>query len=268
MAVVVAQTIPFPPSSLDLHNPTRWSKLFPLIRSSVRTVGTSHGQDIIVDEALAKSRSVHIAAVGSLGSFSSKLLDDRTVTAIVSEHRGLGAKKTTAQDITQAIQTAGATKPSVVVVRAGERRSVTPVGEDVLEIESESEIEQNHIIHVLGSATELCRTSLRHSAELLDIFAKSTVTAHSKFHTEKAEGNPAVLHTEGAVGFEKAKHAIERDLRYVMKAHAAQEDEVTYSVHYSDVNGLSRLENYIIAGEIAKYLGWCSQELVQGLADR
>jgi len=47
---------------------------------------------------------------------------------------------------------------------------------------------------------------------------------------------------------------VERDLKHVMKAHAAQDGDVTYSVHYSDINGLSRLENYIIAGEVAQYL--------------
>jgi len=40
-----------------------------------------------------------------------------------------------------------------------------------------------------------------------------------------------------------------------MRAHAAQSQKVTYSVHYSDVNGLSRLENYILGLETAKYFG-------------
>lgn len=107
--------------------------------------------------------------------------------------------------------------------------------------------------------TELwCRSSIHHMAELLKLFHTSASTAHSTFHVEKAEANPAVLHADGSAGFEKAKHAVERDLKKVLKSHAAQSGSVTFSVHYSDVNGLSRLENYILGLEIAKYLGmWC-----------
>jgi len=89
------------------------------------------------------------------------------------------------------------------------------------------------------------------------MFVKTASTAHSTFHTEKAEGNPAIFHAEGPAGFEKAKHAVERDLTHVMRAYAARSEKVTYSVHYSDVNGLSRLENYILGLEIAKYFGMC-----------
>jgi len=254
MAVVVEQTIPFPASSLDLQNSHRWNKLFPLIRPTVQTVRTAKGQNILVDTALAKSRVVQIAAVGSLGNFSSKLLDDRQVTAIVTEQSGAGLL--TAQDVQHAMQTAGAAQEQgVVIVRAGKQRRVEMHGHDLIEVESQGELEQDHLLHLLGNATETCRTGIHHTAELLKHFVKSTSTAHSKFHVEKAEGNPAVLHAEGPAGFEKAKHAVERDLEHVLRAHSAQKGQVTYSVHYSDTNGLSRLENYIIAGEIAQYLG-------------
>ena len=64
-------------------------------------------------------------------------------------------------------------------------------------------------------------------------------------------------HESGTFGYDKAKEAVERDLKAATKhiAHTAQSVPVTYSVHFSDVNGLSRLENYILAGEIASYLG-------------
>lgn len=256
MAVVVEQTIPFSSSTLDLENSSRWNNLFPLIRPSVKAVQTHKGQSILVDEALAKSKYVRVAAVGSLGNFSSKLLDDRNVTAIVTEQAGAGLL--TVQDIQHAIHSAGIGQDQgVVVVRNGKKRRVEVHSSDVLEIESESELQQDHILHLLGNATDSCRTSIHHTAEMLKGFAKSASTAHSKFHIEKAEGNPTILHIEGVAGFEKAKHAVERDLAYAMKhvAHKAQTEQVTYSVHYSDVNGLSRLENYILAGEIAQYLG-------------
>lgn len=99
------------------------------------------------------------------------------------------------------------------------------------------------------------RSSIHQIVELLKHFDKGASTAHSTFHVEKAEANPAVVHAEGHAGFEKAKHAIERDLKHVMRSQTSQQGSVTYSVHYSDVNGLSRLENYILGLEIAKYLG-------------
>lgn len=88
------------------------------------------------------------------------------------------------------------------------------------------------------------------------MFEQTATTAHSKFHTEKAEVNPAIFHAEGSSnGYEQARHAIERDLKHVMRSHTGQEGSVTYSIHYSDVNGLSKLENYILGLEIGKYFG-------------
>ena len=99
------------------------------------------------------------------------------------------------------------------------------------------------------------RLSIHQTAELLKLFVNSASTAHSTFHTEKAEGNPAIFHAEGSAGFEKARHAVARDLQRVLRSETTQHGPQTYSVHYSDVNGLSRLENYILGLEIAKYLG-------------
>ena len=254
MAVVVEQTIPFPPDSLDLQNPSRWNNLFPLIRPSVKSVQTPKGQTILVDEALANSKYVRVAAVGSLGNFSSKLLDERNVTAVVTEKTGAGLL--TPQDIRHAMHSGGVgPEQGVIVVRCGNKRRVEVHGSDIVEVETEGELEQDHVLHLLGSATESCRTSIHQTTEVLKGFAKSTSTSHSKFHTEKAQGNPAVLHASGASGFEKAKHAAQRDLKNAMKAQTAQTEQVVYSVHFSDVNGLSRLENYILANEIAQYLG-------------
>ena len=257
MAVVVEQTIPFSSSSLDIENPSRWNTLFPLIRPSIKAVRTPKGQSILIDAALAKSKYLRIAAVGSLGNFSSKLLDNRNVTAIVTERSGAGIL--TAQDIQHAIHSAGIGQDQgLVMVRLGKERRVEVHGSDILEIETEGELQHDHILHLLGDASDSCRTSIHHTAEMLKGFAKTANTTHSKFHVEKADGNPAVLHAEGKAGFKNAREAVERDLKHVMKVHTAniaKTKDVVYSVHFSDVNGLSRLENYILAGEIAHYLG-------------
>lgn len=255
MAVVVEQTVPFPSSSLDLQNAHRWNDLFPLIRPSVRQVQTAKGQHILVDQALAKSKYVNIVAVGNLGNFSSKLLDEKHVTAIVTEQTGAGVL--TPQDLQHALHSVGAAKEQgVVVVRSGKKRRVDVHGSDIVEVEAEGELESDHVIHLLGHATESCRTSIHQVTELLKLWAKGASTAHSQFHTEKAGSAPAIKHASGeTLGYEKVKHAVERDLKHAMKGQTAQSGQVTYSVHYSDINGLSRLENYILAKEIAEYLG-------------
>lgn len=253
MAVVVEQTIPFSSSTLDLENATRWNTLLPLIRPSIKAVQTQKGQHILVDTAKAEGKYVHVVAVGTSGNFSSKLLDDKYVTAIITQEKGAGVLHAT--DLPHALQSAGIqVKQGVVVVRAGKQKKVEAHQPDVLEIELSSELEQDHVLHLLGHATETTRSNPHHISDLLKAFVKDASTAHSKFHTEKAEGNPAVLHVDGAQAFEKAKHAVERDLKHVLKNHGSPGEDTVYSVHYSDVNGLSRLENYIIAGEIANYL--------------
>lgn len=115
------------------------------------------------------------------------------------------------------------------------------------------------------------RTSIDAVERVVDVFFQMATTAHSVFHIEKAEGNPAVFHAEGSsTGYEKAKHAIERDLQHVISKGTSWTNgsDLTYSVHYSDVNGLSRLENYILGLEIAGFLSMsCSCRGVKNVAN-
>ncbi|KXT08641.1 hypothetical protein AC579_6559, partial [Pseudocercospora musae] len=252
MAVVVEQTIPFDSKVLDIESPSRWNTLFPLIRPSVKATQTAKGQIILVDTSKARSKSVHIVAIGNLGNFSSKLLDEKYITAIVTEQTGAGILHAT--DLPYALENAGIKENNgVVVVRSGKKRVIDTHNPDLIEVVTESELEQDHLLQLLGTATDTARSNVHHVSEVLKAFTESASTAHSTFHTEKAEGNPAVLHAHGPAGFEKAKHAVERDLKHAMKA-LTSKDESVYSVHYSDLNGLSRLENYIMAGDIAKLL--------------
>lgn len=257
MAVVVEQTLPFPPASLDLTSSTRWNTLFPLLRPTIAPIQTSKGQTLLVDTSKARQNPLHIIAIGSAGNFSSKLLDEKHITAIVTESSG-GAGILTAQDIPHALQAAGIELGNgVVVVRCGKERKLDVHEPGVIEVISAGELEADHIMSLLGSATGGTKGNPHQMAELLKAFVRSACATHSTFHTEKAEGNPAIVHAEGAGAFKGCREAVERDLKSVMKTQAGQEEggEVVYSVHFSDVNGLSRLENYIVAGEIAKFLG-------------
>lgn len=91
----------------------------------------------------------------------------------------------------------------------------------------------------------------------MKVYVGTASTAHSTFHVEKEEANPAIIHAEGGLsrGYNQARQAIERDLEHVMQSCTSQAKGTTYSIHYSDVNGLSRLENYILGLEIGMYFG-------------
>ncbi|EMC93504.1 hypothetical protein BAUCODRAFT_26777 [Baudoinia panamericana UAMH 10762] len=260
MAVVVTQTIPFDQSVLEFQNGSRWHTLLPLVRPTLLSKRTSKGQAILIDQDHAKGTSVKVVVLSGAGNLSSKLLDERNVTAVAIGHAG--DQPLIAHNLQQDLQALGiSSSQGIVVLRAGNKRKIELHGDQILEVEAGSELELDHILHLLANAEESCRSSTDDVAELLKQFTKRASTAHSRFHTEKAEGNPSVLHTSGPAGFEKARHAVERDLTHVMKAHASREEQVVYSVHFSDVNGLSRLENYIIAGEVAKYFEEESQNV-------
>ena len=253
MSVVVEQTLPFNNDILDLHNPSRWNHLFPLIRPDVKAVQTSKGHSILVNEAATKSKYVRIAAVVKAGNFSSKLLDDSNVAAIVSESPG--ASDLSARDIQQEIESKSGEGQALVVVRKGTDSHAIVHSESLIEVVTSSELQQDHVLHLLTHASESTRSSFLEMPELLRSFINGVRSARSRFHTEKIDGNPAVLRAEGASGCQKAKEVVAKDLENVLKASSGQQGDVVYSVHYSDINGLSRLENYILAKEIAQYLG-------------
>lgn len=99
------------------------------------------------------------------------------------------------------------------------------------------------------------RSSIAKTREVLQNFLDSSTTVTSTFQIGKEDGRPAISHGgEDSSGYEEARHAIAKALDSVMRAHLDQKDGITHSIHYSDVNGLSRLENYILGLEIATYL--------------
>ncbi|KAL0261980.1 hypothetical protein SLS55_003415 [Diplodia seriata] len=253
MSVVVEQTIPWSPETLDLTNPKRWTTLFPLLRPSVVPVTTSKGQTILLNRALRNSPYIQIAAIGRSGNFSSKFLSDSHITAIVTETSGAGIL--TAQDVRYTLEQNGIkVGQGLVVLRAGRERRVAGPDNDVVEVVTDGELEFDHLLSLLEHATETARTSIHQTAELLKLFMKTAVTTKSEFHPAKQGENASIIHEVGHAEFETATKALEKDLTHVLRSQASQTGSVTYSVHYSDINGLSQLENYIVAYEISNYL--------------
>ena len=102
MAVVVEQTIPFSQQTLDLENPERWNRLFPLLRPSLQRQSLPGGQSILIDTRHNQQNGIQIVALSDSGCLSSTLLSDTVATAIVNEQKGKGTA--TAEDIANALQ--------------------------------------------------------------------------------------------------------------------------------------------------------------------
>ena len=95
----------------------------------------------------------------------------------------------------------------------------------------------------------------------MDHFAKSTGKTTSTFHEEKIGNAPSVTQAAEIAQFNSAKSAIDKDLSHLLSSKLASDENLVFSVHFADVNGLSRLESNILAHEISSYLGKCNQTL-------
>lgn len=116
----------------------------------------------------------------------------------------------------------------------------------------------------------ICLTGYRASFEktklLLEHFAKFATETTSNFHEEKSGNVPSIAHKDGISRFNSAKEALDKDLSNLLGSKTA-ESEVVYSVHFSDINGLSRLENNVLAHEISEYFGTEKTLLILSSAD-
>ncbi len=151
MSIVVEQTVPFSREQLDLDNPERWSKLFPLIRPSVTRTRAAKGQAVIVDRSLDGSQNVQIAAVGSTGNFSSKVLLERNIAAFTTEQHGTG--QIGAKDIAEALRANDVGCPcGLVIVKASNKRYLEVVGNGLVEVDVDGELELDHVLSLLSVA--------------------------------------------------------------------------------------------------------------------
>lgn len=92
------------------------------------------------------------------------------------------------------------------------------------------------------------------TSTLLQHFIKAVSETTSTFQERKIGNGPSVGHADEVVEFKSAKLAVEKDLNSLLSSRPLSGDDAVYSVHFSDLNGLSKLENNIIAHEISVYL--------------
>jgi hypothetical protein len=89
---------------------------------------------------------------------------------------------------------------------------------------------------------------------MLEHFTKTAVETTTSYHAHKAANRPSVVHATGTTEFNSAREAIDRDLSHLLGSYPLPDTSAVCSVHFSDLNGFSKLENNILAHEISSYL--------------
>jgi hypothetical protein len=153
MSVVVDHTLPFSSAELKLDDAKRWNKLLPLMRPSL-TTASQQKHNILIDDNLVKYPYVQIAAIGTIGNFSSKVLSENRIAAIATDT--FGHQKYSAGDIVEALKSRNfGLQTGLVVVRAGSRQDLkVHEGLGVVEIEVVGELKLDHVLSLLLSSNE------------------------------------------------------------------------------------------------------------------
>ncbi|KAM3065511.1 hypothetical protein ACMFMG_011603 [Clarireedia jacksonii] len=248
MSIVVEQTLPYTTTQLGLENPDRWSRLYPLLRPSIKVVENSNGDPVVLNTHYARDEGVLICAIGSSGAFASKLLNEPNLSAFTVEN----CKKIPSTEIVRLLKTNGfPVDNGVVVVKMSSTLSLK-AGDSVMDVQVVEELQLDHLLALLSAAGQDKKSSIENTKALLEHFIKSATKTTSRFHEQKSGNAPFVFHAFEMSEFSSAKVAIGKDLTHLLSLKQSPSDSV-YSVHYSDVNGLSRLENNILAHEISEY---------------
>ncbi len=150
MSVVVEQTLPYTATELKLEDPKRWSRLFPLIRPSVKTVEASNGQNLVViDTALTESKNVLFTAIGTVSRFSSKILSESHLAAFTTDQTGQSI--ISAEEIQTILKDNGfPIQNGVVVVRSGSKQNLR-TSHNVVELCLEGELNLNHVLSLVSA---------------------------------------------------------------------------------------------------------------------
>ena len=150
MSLVVDQTLPYTTTELKLEDPKRWSRLFPLIRPSVKTVEAYNGQTLVViDTALTGSENVLFTAIGTVGRFSSTILSESHLAAFTTEQTSQSI--ISAEEIQTVLKDNGfPIHNGVVVVRSGSKQNLR-TSHRVVELSLEGELKLNHVLSLLSA---------------------------------------------------------------------------------------------------------------------
>ncbi|KFZ08777.1 hypothetical protein V502_09152 [Pseudogymnoascus sp. VKM F-4520 (FW-2644)] len=259
MAVIVEPTLPFLATDLKLGSHSNWVRLFPLINPACVAVYNPSGHTVLVNKSAADCGDVLIGAVVPGSNLSSKLLEESALSAFAL--RNHGKDDATAADLVQALASAGIpVGPGVVAVRSASEsrlelvfRSNTPV----LEVDVVGDLQFDHVLSLLSNMRREAKQSLESVTELIELFLKSAKSTTSVFQTSKIGEHLSRKRGSESLAVKSAKESVFEDLALLLESSAIctnSQMDIVYSAHYADTNGLSQLENYLVAHAISEYL--------------
>lgn len=100
---------------------------------------------------------------------------------------------------------------------------------------------------------------------LIELFLKSAKSTTSVFQTSKIGKHLSRKRGSESLAVKSAKESVFEDLALLLESAICTDSqmEIVYSIHYADTNGLSQLENYLVAHAISEYLStallYCSR---------
>lgn len=151
MSIVVEQTLPYTNSTLQLDSEERWSQLLPLIRPSVTEVKLASGHSVLLDSTLTKSGNVLIAAIGTVGNFSSTILSQFQLSLFSAE--GSARESITAENIAKTLKENQCPMDhGLVIVRRSVKQDLVKLPGKIVEILVCGELEFDHVLSLLFSS--------------------------------------------------------------------------------------------------------------------
>lgn len=151
MSLIVEQTLPYTSAELQLHDPKRWSRLFPLIRPSIKAVELASGHTVAVDTSLTKSKDVLLVAVGSAGNFSSKILSESHLALFTTEN--VGAHSISLNEIVNFLRKSGfPVENGVVIIRSSLMLGLRAVSERAIDVSVVGELKLDHVLSLLSAS--------------------------------------------------------------------------------------------------------------------
>ncbi|OBT70910.1 hypothetical protein VF21_10131 [Pseudogymnoascus sp. 05NY08] len=259
MAVIVEPTLPFQDSDLHLGSHDNWARLFPLINPACVAVQTPSGHTVLVNKSLADQNDVLMCAVVPGSNLSSKLLEESNLAAFALKSHS--KDDATVEELVQALTNRGiCVDRGVVVVMGGSESSFNMVSVSkslVMKINVVGDLQFDHVLSLFSSMRPEIKQSLESISRVIELFFKSTKSTTSTFQVSKIGNYPSRKRGSESLEVKSVKASVFEDLALVLESSAINtnnQGQIVYSVHYADINGLSRLENYLLAHGISEFL--------------
>lgn len=94
-------------------------------------------------------------------------------------------------------------------------------------------------------------------AQVIELFFKTAKSTTSAFQVSKIGSYPSRKRGLESLEVKSVKSSVSEDLTLILEPSIIgmkSQDQIVYSIHCADINGLSQLENYLLAHSISEFL--------------